>query len=361
MSKVWAVVNNDYFLKDVSSDQKLLGPGVYDVRQSMQGLYLSKLSEKFEFDFKIYGMETKFITKVMTTWKNTTGNLGVIFNGLKGTGKTITAEIIANKTELPIILIGSNYPGLVAFLSEIHQDVVIFVDEYEKTFGDKNDIYDDNEDEEKVGGDHTLLGLMDGTYKTSHRKLFLLTTNHVWINENMINRPGRVRYMRKFHDLDLEQINEIIEDCLKDKKFSADVLAYLKKLKLITVDIVKAVISEVNIFNESPEDCCKDLNVKMKEVEYSIFKITQKGRSKPKEELIAGHVDQNTLGNLIVPGRARVGNYFEIEGEEFYLAEKPDFKNGIYVVNNTGHRGPSKENYKIRVKKESGIHRSFLI
>jgi len=360
MAKEWHVSNNDYFLRDTSSSINPLTPGVYDVRQSMQGLYLHRLSDKFEFDFKIYGMESKFINKVMTTWHNTTGSLGVILNGVKGTGKTITAEIVANKTELPIILVGTNYPGLVAFLSEIQQDITIVIDEYEKVFK-SNDfgLYDDEDDEEgskKSGGDTTLLGLMDGTYKTSYRKLFLLTTNKMWINENMINRPGRVRYIRKFEDLELSQIKEIVEDCLLDKKFTEDILLYLKKLKLITVDIVKAVISEVNIFNEPPEECCKDLNIKLKEVEYTVIKLPKTGK---KEEILHSRVDQSVLQQLIT-GRLRVGNYLSIEDNDYYIAEKPDHRSGIYVVNETGHHGPHKDNFKIKIKKESGTHRSFM-
>lgn len=50
--------------------------------------------------FKIYGMESKLIEHVMRTFENTTSNLGMLFNGIKGTGKTITAKIIANRTNL---------------------------------------------------------------------------------------------------------------------------------------------------------------------------------------------------------------------------------------------------------------------
>ena len=80
-------------------------------------IFLEDFADEFHFAFKIYGMESKLIEHIMTTFKNTTSNLGILFNGVKGTGKTITAKIIANKTKLPVILINAPYPGLADFIS----------------------------------------------------------------------------------------------------------------------------------------------------------------------------------------------------------------------------------------------------
>lgn len=64
-----------------------LPKGIYEVKVSMTGFYLSKIAESFTFDYKLYGLNQKFIDYVLKTYENTTGNLGVLLDGIKGTGK----------------------------------------------------------------------------------------------------------------------------------------------------------------------------------------------------------------------------------------------------------------------------------
>lgn len=92
-------------------------------------IFLEDFADEFHFDFKIYGMESKLVEHIMRTFENTTSNLGILFNGVKGTGKTITAKIIANKTNLPVILINAPYLGLADFISKINCPCVLFFDE----------------------------------------------------------------------------------------------------------------------------------------------------------------------------------------------------------------------------------------
>ncbi len=367
--KRWQVANNDFFLRDVTSEVEKLTNGVYKLLITPLGeLYVQKVSEKFEFDFKVYGLESDFVQKAIKTYKNTKGNLGVLLNGIKGTGKTITAEVIANKLELPVILVNANYGGLNNFLSSINQDVVVFVDEYEKVFKGNisEDDYDYNESNSLEGGtksgegDSTLLSLMDGTYKTIYRKVFLLTTNKTWINDNMLNRPGRIRYLKNFGDLALAQINEIIDDCLVDKKMREVVIEYLKPLKIITVDIVKTVISEVNIYKVPPSECCKELNVEFKDVEYSLIKLPK--RKGDKEEIISRNIQEKQIAHILSNKFGRwEGKYIPSEEAIYYLAEKPDYINHTYVVNESGVRGKNPSNFKVRLKKESATHKSFMV
>lgn len=72
------------------------GPGIFRVEKSPKPMDprigLNKLSDKFEFDYKIYTLGHEGICeRVKQLWNNkefeaTSKNLGVIFNGLKGTG-----------------------------------------------------------------------------------------------------------------------------------------------------------------------------------------------------------------------------------------------------------------------------------
>lgn len=51
-------------------------------------IFLEDFADEFHFDFKVYGMESKLIEHIMTTFENTTSNLGILFNGVKGTGNS---------------------------------------------------------------------------------------------------------------------------------------------------------------------------------------------------------------------------------------------------------------------------------
>ena len=259
--------------------------------------------------------------------------------------------------EIPVILIGSNLGvSINEFITSIPQDVVVFIDEYEKTFKGNVDTNDYN-DEGEVDADSTLLSLMDGTYKTVHRRMFLLTTNRQWVNENMINRPGRVRYIKDFTDLPVAQVNEILDDCLKDKEFKDSILSYIKRLKIITVDIVKAIIQEVNIYNTTPENCCKELNTKFKEEEYAIIKlIPGTAKKKASEEIMADSVEHRFIHHLIGEKTNCKGKV--ISYQDLYLQVTGKDEN-TYTVRDINSSDPTK-NFKIKIKKVPAYHRYFM-
>lgn len=347
MKKVWAKQNNCLFLRDISATQEALDKKIYVVEQSIEGLYLKEMFDKFKFDFKIYGLETAFIKRVIKTYKNTTGNLGIALNGVKGTGKTITAEVICNEIGLPVIMISANYPGLNEFLADITEDVVVLIDEYEKVF--KGSVSEEDYDYDGSSGDPTLLSIMDGVYKTQHRKIFILTTNHRWLNDNMVNRPGRIRYLKSFDDLSIDQITEIVDDCLKYPVHKLAVMDFLKPLRIITVDIVKCIISEVNIHNEPPSDCCQHFNLERKEAAYDVFEV--KGK---KEVVLHEGVDRKYVDRIVNKGRWK-GNYLALDsGEVYYLKAEPDYKTLTFPV-----ALDNVTNMVIRVKKTDPKHKSF--
>ncbi len=117
MQTVWSKSGNNYAQSEVTQQVKNLPIGVYKLEKgAFDSLYLSHLKDKFNFPYKIYGVETDFVKRVQKTWDNTTGNLGVLLNGLKGTGKTVTAQIIANEMKLPVILMSFEHEGVRGFL-----------------------------------------------------------------------------------------------------------------------------------------------------------------------------------------------------------------------------------------------------
>ena len=210
--------------------------GVYNVGLSMTGWYLERTADEFVFNFKVYGLQSKFIQHVLTAFKNTKGNFGILLNGTKGTGKSIVAKILANKFNLPIVVVrsfGENNTGLIEFLASFNFDCVFFFDEFEKNFSDR---------------DSSILQIMDGVYTSEYRRIFLLTTNETKINDNLISRPSRLRYIHEFGNLEPEITREYLNDTLNDKSRIEDVVDFVDTLQISTIDILKSIVEEINIF-----------------------------------------------------------------------------------------------------------------
>lgn len=213
-----------------------LPKGIYEVKVSMTGFYLSKIAESFTFDYKLYGLNQKFIDYVLKTYENTTGNLGVLLDGIKGTGKTVVAKELCNRLQLPVILVQSmgddTNSKLIKYLStSIDFDCIFFFDEYEKEFKNSSDV----------------LSFMDGTYNSIYRKVFLLTTNKLNVDPNLLGRPSRIRYKKSFSNLSEEVTREILNDILEDKTAIEKVIELTHSMNIITIDLIKAIATEINI------------------------------------------------------------------------------------------------------------------
>ena len=211
--------------------------GVYKISMSKQGFYLEYVMSEFVFDYKIYGLQEDFINHVIKTYNEAqTGNLGILLNGTKGTGKTVAAKMIANRLHLPVIIVQNmgqemNLQMMNYLSTEINFDCVFFFDEYEKTFNK----------------DTTILSFMDGVYNSESRKVFLLTTNTLSIDRNLIGRPSRILYLKKFGNLEIEAASEFLDDTLNNKEYKQEVLEFINLLSISTIDILKSVVKEINI------------------------------------------------------------------------------------------------------------------
>ena len=252
-------VNGGVIIKDSP------GPGIWQVYQSPnpmdKRLGLTRVDDKFTFDYKIYDLGgTEMFDKVKKIWNSKLyvengRNLGIIYNGIKGTGKTVSAKLLCNEMNIPTIIINHSYEGqILDFVQALEFECVIFIDEAEKTFtGDDQQI---------------LLKMIDGVYNKS-RKLYLLTTNTLSVNENLISRPGRIRYIQEFGNLSAEAVDMYINDNLLDKSKKNQVIETVDLLEISTIDILKAIVEEVNILGSI--DSKTNLNIPRANYVFDIF------------------------------------------------------------------------------------------
>lgn len=298
--------NNTITLGDMTASYEALPPGNYSLQYNdRMGYFLTK-QEAFKMPSKLYG-DFRFVDRWIKSYHNNSDkNLGILLSGIKGTGKTVAAQIFCIKLGYPVIFItsGETGPDFEAFLSNpVFNNTVIFIDEFEK-------VYDRDSDS------NSLLTLMDGMYHT--KLIFLLTANDPHrINNRLVNRLNRIKYHRIYDKLEPSVINEVIGDMLKRENWRVSIDTFVNQFDMLTMDILTSVIKEVNLFDEDATECAKYLNLIEEPEQYKIS-VEYKGTEYPcdsnyvnyKKELIPidyrNSLEEEDPLNKILPDYSKV-------------------------------------------------------
>lgn len=228
-----------------------LEPGkVYDLLiKTVWGEQVTKFELNGEMNLPPTVYQTKkdklFIDRVLKNFnssdKNTTG---VLLTGDKGTGKSVTAKILAEKAKLPIIVINPDLEEkyLEEFFKEFDTPVCILFDEVDKNFNTQK-----------------MLTFLDGMHKTA-KKLVVMTANDEDSLSHFIkNRCSRIRYYRHYSMKDdAREYAELICDS-KNVDNKEEVVDFIvNNIKYPSIDNISSFIDEV-IFT-------KDWNLSLQEV-----------------------------------------------------------------------------------------------
>lgn len=278
MSSVFKSFGNGTFLLDSpyqrpTNESLTLQKGVYNLEfdEVIKRIKIQHFKDEFDFNFQLYPIDEDFINYVVKRNSCINKNMGILLNGMKGAGKSVVAKTISNRLNLPVLIVSSNLPGLVEFIKELPCRCVIFMDEFEKTFGGVTGSrrgYDDDDDDEDAGiiggAGVELLPIMDGVYSGSTPQVFILTTNRLSIDKNLISRPGRILYSRTYNSLPFSVIDAYVADNLKDASKKSELFNELKGINNITIDVVRALVEEINVMDVSPKIACEYLNIEKK-------------------------------------------------------------------------------------------------
>lgn len=239
--------NSTFTIQDITSTYDKLPVGVYILKYSdKMGYFLSK-TQDFVLPSKIYG-STRIVDKVINTFNTRPNkNLGVLFEGIKGSSKTLLSKLICTKINLPVILIQETFEDLesevISFLSNPQLgDCVVFFDEFEKIFPSRCQT--------------PILTLLDGTVNTHH--LYLFTSNSKDYRDEFLNRPSRIYYRLVFDKIDDSVKEEVIEDLLVNKSQKAELTEVLDRFLILNFDILMSIIEEMNRYNCSAKEVVSD-------------------------------------------------------------------------------------------------------
>lgn len=247
---------------DIQSD---VPAGIWTIASDkFHGIYL----EKYNYDTghgKTYGKSQKIADHIFDAYRRADKNTGVLLSGGKGLGKSLTARLVIEKAvneKIPVIIINSYLQGLVQFLKNISGCVILF-DEFEKVFsGNVNEESPDT----SLTKQEELLSLFDGTSAGKHN-LFLLTANKTSaIDDNMLSRPGRIKYHYRYESENEDTIRSYCADNLRKPNLENDIVEALVVNRYISLDIIKALVDEVNNFDVTVDGAMEYLNIETTQI-----------------------------------------------------------------------------------------------
>ena len=250
-------VGNKIINKPVGFDYDLIDGKIYNLKYDRYGVgaYFEE-DGTLNLPKKVYSTlnDKIFISRVNRYFNNTDKlSTGVMLSGIKGTGKTVMAKVIASNSKLPVIVVDEDFPTsqINDFFRKFTHPVAVIFDEVDKRW--------DTEE---------LLGWLDGV-QTNAKKLVLFTCNNEdRVSNYLKDRCSRVRYTRHF---DANDNARFLKEILKDKGITEDKIEetydfIVNNFRLLSIDNILSFIDEKLMFSDlTNEQILKDLNISLKD------------------------------------------------------------------------------------------------
>lgn len=262
--------------KPTGLDYDLVNGKVYNLKwDRYNGMSYFEEDGSLSLPSKVYTTKSDdiFIKRVNTYFQKTSKlSTGVMLSGIKGTGKTVMAKVIAKNSNLPIIVVDEEYPTgrINDFFRKFETPVTIIFDEVDKHWDTEN-----------------LLGWLDGV-QTNAKKLVLFTCNNEdRVNDYLKDRCSRVRYIRHFEANDNARF---LREILRDKGIAEDNIEdtyafIVNNFGLLSIDNILSFIDEKLLFPElSNEEIFNDMNISSKKGKKNIVGETSDHENEEDED-----------------------------------------------------------------------------
>lgn len=241
------------FANEAADVRNELPAGNYTIRYNeMSGQFFLEDSEPFQIPLKIYGKTNHYCDRIISAFHSRKGSsqVGTLLEGTKGSGKTLLAKLISNRSGLPTIIVNTPFTGekFMRSLQEISQPAVIIFDEFEKLY--------DHEKQEQV------LTMFDGVYSLQNKIIIVTSNDRFAIREFFHNRPSRLRYSIHYSGLDSDFIEEYCDDNLEDTSYRENIITFSKSCLDFNFDMLQILVDELNLVGGNFDDVIEILNVK---------------------------------------------------------------------------------------------------
>ena len=229
--------------------------GVYTPVQDPHGNWWCAPYGGIEVPKKIYGnLSAKYADMCINAWDFRARSTGFLLSGVSGSGKTLTAKMIAHTMMTgrgyPVFLIDRGTPGqaLGDIFGKIKQPIVVIFEEIEKNY--------DNEEAE------SLLTLLDGVIPG--KRLTIATCNEPdKLPEWFKNRPSRFYYHIKYGGFEEKAVHDLLAECdtlsLERKK----AVAFFARTADMAFDAVAGLVAELQCYDSPLEEAMSRLNIEI--------------------------------------------------------------------------------------------------
>lgn len=250
-------------------------PGIYELRVPLMGSpFLHRIADRKPIPPKIYGDAESLSDRIIKTYVDRRDkglNTGILLEGIKGSGKSLTSSISINKVIDAggyCITVNKPYPGelLKDIIGTPAQPVVLDFDEFEKIY--KADSLSISDLARSMSGDRdtlvenirragvpsrqapnpaqeSLLTFLSGG--TTAGVLSIITVNDSSnINEFMRKRPSRIFYNVKYNGLSPDVIEAFSKDVLEDQKLIPEFVRKTSRIHNVSFDIITSIADDIN-------------------------------------------------------------------------------------------------------------------
>lgn len=233
-----------------------LPTGVYTPVQDPHGNWWCSPYGGIEVPRKIYGeLSAKYASMCINAFDFRDRSTGFLLSGISGSGKTLTAKMIAHKmmTErgYPVFLIDRDTPGqaLGDIFGKIKQPIVVIFEEIEKN-------YDEDDKAE------SLLTLLDGVIPG--KRLTIATCNEPnklpkWFK----NRPSRFYYHIKYDGFEQRAVSDLLAECDTLSPERKRAVEFFARSADMAFDAVAGIVAELQCYDTTLEEAMSRLNIEI--------------------------------------------------------------------------------------------------